>query len=294
MNRKAIVAVLISILVLGTVIVGAEANQNGSSNNLIHAAYNRTTGMLRIITEGAEPRENEESIFWNATGPQGEPGPQGPVGPPGPVGDIDGLEQLVAEMVAEEVADLQARVKVLETQLGIIPPDGGAFVSFEEINTVPMDYFCTSSNDYFNHDYETVNVTIDKDLGKVLIMPKINEGSVSIYVEDSFKWLQVTGLAAIDVTVVDGEVIVTNIIPWAERSARAVNPYAFHHDFGDHDTFSTITNENPDIVRLIKRYTNYYYIFAIREGTATIHATTLDGKEATELYTVDQNRRLLF
>ncbi|MEW6183649.1 MAG: hypothetical protein AB1500_10845 [Bacillota bacterium] len=105
MSRKWMTAILIAIIVLGTVIIAAGATEPG--NGIINAAYHKRDGTLRLIfDEGVGIKKDEVPISWNVTGPQGEKGdtgeqgpqgiqgetgpagPAGPEGPPGPQGEI--------------------------------------------------------------------------------------------------------------------------------------------------------------------------------------------------------------
>lgn len=87
-----IVIALIFGIVAGGIAMAADP-PNGNNDGIIRAAYQKAQGMLRILSEGEEPRPSEEYIEWSITGPQGpqgEPGPQGEQGPPGPVAGNNG------------------------------------------------------------------------------------------------------------------------------------------------------------------------------------------------------------
>jgi hypothetical protein len=51
------------------------------TSGLVHGCYAKSTGNLRVIDDSSSScKSNEQSLTWNATGPQGPPGPAGPGG----------------------------------------------------------------------------------------------------------------------------------------------------------------------------------------------------------------------
>lgn len=61
-------------------------------SGVIHACYNNSTGMTRIIDDSSQTcRGGETAITWNQTGPQGPQGPQGPPGSGGGSGLVSNL-----------------------------------------------------------------------------------------------------------------------------------------------------------------------------------------------------------
>ena len=70
-------------LASATVIAGAAASPAGGG---VIVACQKPGGVLRVVDDADECRENEKVVRWNKRGPAGPAGPEGPAGPTGPAG----------------------------------------------------------------------------------------------------------------------------------------------------------------------------------------------------------------
>jgi hypothetical protein len=82
LNRRGWVSAAVVLVMAGVVAYASIPDANG----IIHACYKRSSGTLRIIENAEQCRENETSLTWNQTGPQGPAGVVGPAGLQGPAG----------------------------------------------------------------------------------------------------------------------------------------------------------------------------------------------------------------
>jgi hypothetical protein len=78
-RRSAVLA-----LTLALVAAGAAATFATSSDGIISACRNKSTGVLRVPSPGSSCRSDEQPLQWNIRGVAGPPGPTGPQGPAGP------------------------------------------------------------------------------------------------------------------------------------------------------------------------------------------------------------------
>lgn len=82
------VTILVGIIAFSSLQISmAIANDNNNDGDIIYGAYNKNTGMLRIIDDPSEVRNSEVLISWNQTGAEGPQGEQGIQGEPGPQGE---------------------------------------------------------------------------------------------------------------------------------------------------------------------------------------------------------------
>jgi hypothetical protein len=77
-----VIAVIVAAVGLGTGAVMA----NSENNNVIYAAYQKASGIMRFLTDPSEAKSNEVVVSWNKQGIQGLQGPVGPQGPQGLTG----------------------------------------------------------------------------------------------------------------------------------------------------------------------------------------------------------------
>lgn len=89
MNRKPRFSwrsVVILVVALTVVAAGARATLGAlSSDGIISACRNKSTGVLRVPSAGSSCKADEQPLQWNIRGVAGPPGPTGPQGPAGPV-----------------------------------------------------------------------------------------------------------------------------------------------------------------------------------------------------------------
>jgi hypothetical protein len=78
--------VVLASVMASSALGGAFAATSLVSDDVITACFDRNTGALRKIDDGAKCKPGERKISWNKQGPAGETGPQGPAGPEGPRG----------------------------------------------------------------------------------------------------------------------------------------------------------------------------------------------------------------
>jgi hypothetical protein len=74
---------LVAVLAIAAVAIVRAAIPDASG--VIHACY-KSNGDLRVVDGAPDCKNNETTLAWNQTGPQGAPGPQGIAGPQGPQG----------------------------------------------------------------------------------------------------------------------------------------------------------------------------------------------------------------
>src|ERR671914_2856694 len=76
----------ILVVALTVVAAGARATLGAlSSDGIISACRNKSTGVLRVPNTGSSCKPDEQPLQWNIRGVAGPPGPTGPQGPAGPV-----------------------------------------------------------------------------------------------------------------------------------------------------------------------------------------------------------------
>ena len=76
----------ILVVALTVVAAGARATLGAlSSDGIISACRNKSTGVLRVPSAGSSCKPDEQPLQWNIRGVAGPPGPTGPQGPAGPV-----------------------------------------------------------------------------------------------------------------------------------------------------------------------------------------------------------------
>jgi hypothetical protein len=93
-------------------------------SDIIEACIHNESGAIRIVSADTTCADDETRLEWNVLGPKGETGPPGPAGPPG-VGDLGCTaaqiirwdEAIGQWSCSDELADLQARIAVLENLL---------------------------------------------------------------------------------------------------------------------------------------------------------------------------------
>jgi hypothetical protein len=74
-------------LILSIAVIGLLAlPESASTQEVIFACRNNSSGELKIVAANAICSNNSTLIYWGVAGPQGLAGPQGPIGPPGPTG----------------------------------------------------------------------------------------------------------------------------------------------------------------------------------------------------------------
>jgi hypothetical protein len=80
---------IVLVVAAAVVAAGARATLGAlSSDDVISACRNKSTGVLRVPSAGSSCKADEQPLQWNirgVAGPQGPPGPTGPQGPAGPV-----------------------------------------------------------------------------------------------------------------------------------------------------------------------------------------------------------------
>jgi hypothetical protein len=54
------------------------------ADGTLHACAQKSSGQLRLVSDGQSCRDDETAVTWNVQGPPGPQGPSGPPGPPGP------------------------------------------------------------------------------------------------------------------------------------------------------------------------------------------------------------------
>ena len=81
-----LLAAIIIMVSIGACSVAASVPA-ADDGNVIYAAYQQASGIMRFITDPGEARNNEIAISWNKEGPQGPEGPAGPQGEPGTQGE---------------------------------------------------------------------------------------------------------------------------------------------------------------------------------------------------------------
>jgi len=73
-------------LVAAIIGTGSVGIAGAVTTGLIYACVNNSSGTIKIVSATAECSNNEISLVWNATGPQGATGATGPQGAAGPTG----------------------------------------------------------------------------------------------------------------------------------------------------------------------------------------------------------------
>jgi hypothetical protein len=84
-RRNLVVAGMAALTVLfGAAVVAWASIPDGAGT--IHACYDKSNGLVRIVDESTECRRGEFPVEWAVQGPAGEPGERGEQGPPGQPG----------------------------------------------------------------------------------------------------------------------------------------------------------------------------------------------------------------
>jgi hypothetical protein len=249
------------------------AQQGGEDENIINAAYHKTTGALRLVKDG-KLKPNEVPLSWNIKGPRGD---DGACSCPFSSGDYN---------------DMLARIANLEEALSIISDPGDDFedktimVAYEEINLDVLGSNTTLTNFLLSK----VSVFHSNEVGKLWITSK-EAGFERIWLTNypfPGKSEADRAIAVIEVDVKEDGTMDLEILPWTEGAFRDFSKY----DLNLPD-IENIEYSRPDIViidELSFDHMGSFAAFARLPGETVITFTGSDGYEASIEIVVDENR----
>jgi hypothetical protein len=83
--------ILLVLIISATGVAAGTVLASSGNDNIIYAAYQKASGIMRFLTDPNQVKKDEVLVSWNQQGlpgPQGETGAIGPQGPQGPNGDV--------------------------------------------------------------------------------------------------------------------------------------------------------------------------------------------------------------